>query len=161
MACGFACCAWFWDRDEDTTTATGSASMVLYGERLYTPGQNGRSRKIWSTPARLARLSRIMAGACSLFGGKNTDNGGRGTWHIHTYYLYSALLLSIFHVVSFRHSRRYTIILLFNAIGPPPLYHCKSTANNLPFFAAYYYQRVVLITLVPSQTPVPTWIASP
>ena len=43
--------------------------LIFIWERLYTPGQNGRSRKIWSTPARLARLSRIMAGVCFLFGG--------------------------------------------------------------------------------------------
>ena len=35
-------------------------------ERLYTPGRNGRSRKIWDASARLARVSRFMAGECFL-----------------------------------------------------------------------------------------------
>ena len=40
------------------------------------PGRNGRSRKIWDASARPARVSRIMAGVCFLFAGRNTNYGG-------------------------------------------------------------------------------------
>jgi hypothetical protein len=43
------------------------------------PGRNGRSREIWDASARLARVSRFMAGECFLLAGRHTNNGGRDT----------------------------------------------------------------------------------